>query len=173
VSDQREHLQRSVNRRQDELGELVTALPRTAARLHRRSQLARLILIFAGALIAARGGLAVVWSSEPPQFAVVFSFLGIVVAAVTGMEAAFKWEGRASELRSLAASAKSTLQTADSQWQLGVGAGESEQARMTTLKNIIDLQDRELQLINGAVAKLGITLEGEGQAEPARERYPA
>ena len=170
MSDVVDRLQRSVNTRQDELAQLVERIPAHANALQRRSHVARVVTICAGALVAAREGL--VGSSDARGITVFFSVLGIVIAGITGLEAYFKWEGRASELRSLGASARSTLRTVDSQWQLGVGAAQSDQERITTLTNIIKLLDDELHRIRESAAKLGASLEST-EDTPPRELYPA
>lgn len=171
MSDVVERLQRAVNTRQDELGQLVERIPAHANKLQRRSQVARVVVICAGALVAVRESI-VGGVSDHRGVTVLFSALGIVIAVITGMEAYFKWEGRASELRSLGASAVSTLRTVDSQWQLGVGASHSEQERITTLTNIINLLDRELHRIRDSAASLSISLESPDDTPP-RDLYPA
>jgi hypothetical protein len=71
----------------------------------------------------------------------------------------FKWEGRASELRSLSASAVSTLRTVDSQWRLGVGGAQSGQERITTRTNIIKLLDKGAGLVPDGNSWSPITME--------------
>jgi hypothetical protein len=102
----------------------------------------------------------------------VFSALGIVIAAITGMESYFKWEGRASELRTLGASARSTLRSVDSQWQLKVRTAQTEQERVNALTTIITLLDSELERIRDSAARLNISLETP-EDTPPRELYPA
>ncbi len=171
MSDARDLLQRSVNTRQSELGQLVERIPAKARKLQRRSEAARVVVICAGALVAARESI-VGGVSDSRGVTVFFSVLGIVIAVITGMEAYFKWEGRASELRSLGASASSTLRTVDSQWQLGVGAAQAEQEQVTTLTNIINQLDSELHRIRDSAARLGVGLESP-EDPPPRDLYPA
>jgi hypothetical protein len=166
-----EGLQRSVNTRQDELGHLVERIPAHSSSLQRRSQIARVIVIVAGALVAARE--SIVGSATDSRVIVLFfSALGIVIAAITGMESYFKWEGRASELRTLGASARSTLRAVDSQWQMKVRSAQTEQERINALTSIITILDSELERIRDSAAKLSISLETPDDTPP-RELYPA
>jgi len=171
MSDVVARLRRAVNTRQDELGKFVERIPAYANQLQRRSHVARVIIICAGALVAAResiGGGA----SNARGVTIFFSVLGVVIAVISGMEAYFKWEGRASELRSLGSSAVATLRTVDSQWQLGVGAAHGDQERITTLTNIINLLDSELDRIRDSAARLSVSLESPDETSP-RDLYPA
>jgi hypothetical protein len=76
MSDVVERLQRSVNTRQDELGQLVERIPAHANMLRRRSQVARVAVICAGALEAARESI-VGGASDSRGVTVFFSALGI------------------------------------------------------------------------------------------------
>lgn len=171
MSDVVAGLQQSVNTRQDELGDLVERIPAHSNSLQRRSQIARVVVIIAGALVAARESL-VGSATDSRGIVLFFSVLGIVIAAITGMESYFKWEGRASELRTLGASARSTLRAVDSQWQMRVRAAETEHERITALTNIITLLDTELERIRDSAARLSVSLETPDDTPP-RELYPA
>ena len=171
MTDVVQGLQRAVNNRQDELGHLVERLPAQSKALQRRSQIARVVVILAGALVAARE--SVVGDATDSRGVILFfSALGIVIAAVTGLESYFKWEGRAFELRTLGESARSTLRAVDSRWEMVVRAAQTDKERITGLTSIVTLLDTELDRTRDTAARLGVGLEA-ADDPPPREVYPA
>ena len=173
MGDHVARLQAALNRRHEELGTLVELLPATAAKTARKSAVSRVVVIVAGATIAARDAIQLLLG-ETVQIGVSFAALGFLVAVLTGLESAFKWEGRAAELRLLGVTAKSTFQATDTAWQTRVGVEEAEDKKAAALAAILEQQDRQLTVIQERAAAAGVDVTKELAARrPPQELFPA
>jgi hypothetical protein len=77
---------------------------------------------------------------------VFYTATGLVIATVSGLDAAFKIESRAAALRALAASCQSTIWQIDSEWRKSIGSlsssdFQSEEARVQAARLLLDRQE--------------------------------
>ena len=124
MSRQLTPLQARINERQSELHRVADILAKEAYRLRRRGGLNRVILIALGALTATQAGLEHLLPIPKPILGLIFLLLGVFIAVIAGLEAAFKFESRGAELNSLAASCHSVVRQAASLWSRLVGSEE-------------------------------------------------
>jgi hypothetical protein len=151
-------LQQGIDARQKELQRVADVLARAAQRFRRRAGLIRVLLILAGALTATQGALEKAFAASETQFLLGFTFLGVLISVLAGLEAAFKFEARASELSLLAASCHSTLRHTDATWYRQVGIAADEGLRVAGAMTLIELQDSKLSDIQEKAATSGINI---------------
>ena len=84
-------------------------LARTATVLKRVSMASKVFIIFLGAIAATSGTFSVLYGEENPIIVWIFTIVGLLIATLSGLDAAFKFEVRASARLSLAADISSSL----------------------------------------------------------------
>src|SRR6185503_14342333 len=107
--DKIERLQSAIGDRQKELHRVADTLVQSAYILRRRGAVLRVLLIVFGALTAAQGTVNQLQAVPAGVSGVVFLVLGVSIAALAGIETAFKFESRGAELNSLAATCHSMV----------------------------------------------------------------
>lgn len=120
-NDRMGEIQGSINDRQLELHGVTDILANKAGQLARVTLVSKVILILLGAVVATRETANQIISAESGAIIALYTLLGLVIAVVAGLEAAFKWETRSAELRVLATACRSTVRTVDTRWQREVG----------------------------------------------------
>jgi hypothetical protein len=150
-------IQRGIERRQEELNRVTDILALSGQRLMRLSSLAKALLVLLGALAASRAA----WDEKLGQGSdltlVVFTLLGIAVAVVAGLEAAFKVESRAAGLNALAADCQAGVRELDTKWRAEVGIAEGEQ-KLRAATDLLQLQGRKLDELQRAGSALGVNV---------------
>jgi hypothetical protein len=151
-------LQNGIQARQSELQRVADVLARTAYDIKRRGTIIRIMLIVLGSVVATQGAIEKI--DLLPHAAVTFLFLvfGVVIAALAGIETAFKYESRGAELNSLAASCHSIVRQADATWYKQVGIQEDEAARLVGAMQLIDMQDEKLSEVQEKAAANGVNI---------------
>lgn len=155
-----EMIQGSIMDRQRELHHVADALAKEANRLSKYSNYAKVLLVFLGALAATQGAISRIMDgsgSGAVMSIVAYTVIGLVIATIAGLEAAFKLENRAAELTLLAASCQSTIRTVDSQWQKEIGTVEENQ-KLPAARRLLDTQDSKLAEIQERAAKAGVNI---------------
>jgi hypothetical protein len=157
-------IQNGIQERQEELHRLADILARVASKKGRQAAVARVATIVLGAFVATNAVATKLWGNENSLVVVVYALAGLVIAAASGMEAAFKVEARAAGLRALAAKCQGTIWQIDSEWRKSVGAPDTdsyEAGRLKSARALLDRQDQVLGDVQVKAADLGenITLE--------------
>lgn len=157
MPDRINELQGSINDRQRELHSVTTILANVAARRARWATASRVIVIALGAFAATKSAADQLLGAASHVSVVTYTLAGLVIATVTGLEAAFKNEVTAAELRVLAAAGQSTVRQVDSRWQRDIG-GVAGQERVDAALKLIDLQDAKLAELQEKTSKLGVNI---------------
>jgi len=150
-------LQGSINDRQQELHNVTAILAAVAARRTHWAAISRVILIALGAFAATKSTADELLGTTSHISTVLYTIVGLIIATVAGLEAAFKNEATAAELRILAAAGQSTVRQVDSRWQQDIGGAEGTQREEAALR-LIDLQDTKLTELQERTAKLGVNI---------------
>jgi hypothetical protein len=155
--EQFDHLQHSINDRQHELHEVADILASAADLGRRRSSLAKVLIVVLGAIAATNGAAAKLAGGSANWVIVVYTVVGLAIAAIGGLEAAFKLGERAAELTILAATCQSTVRDIDTRWQTQVGPAEGEE-RVVAARGLIEVQDARLADVQDRAARLGVNV---------------
>jgi len=160
-------LQDGIAQRQHELHNIASILAQTALRRGRLAAAAKVVTIAFGAIAATQGVAAKLLGDGRAVVLVPYTLVGLIIAAVAGIEAAFKLESRSAELTLLAAECQSTIWQIDTSWQQTVGTVEGEE-RVTAARALLSKQDATLAEIQKRAAQLAlnITLEVRELYEP-------
>lgn len=168
-----DRIQVGINARQSELNHVTNVLASSARRLGRRGVVGKVMLIFLGALVATRETAAEIFGVGNTRAAAFYAIVGVGVAVIAGLEAAFKWESRGADLKTLAATCQATARSVDSQWRRHVGptvGGDRIDAGLA----LLDLQDQKLADVQKRAAELGVNITLEVRELDAGESaYPA
>ena len=167
-------LQEGINERQNELRNLVSILGHKAHRIQLVSNILRVMTILLSAIIAARASISAAAGPSNGDWSIVFVVATVVMTALLGLEAAFKFDKRAAELNLLAALARSTVITVDGEWRKKVGSLFDTDLR-DALREILTLQEAKLAEIHQKAASLGVNvvLQVRELDNPDREPFAA
>jgi Protein of unknown function (DUF4231) len=152
-----DRLQRGINDRQKELHHAADILASSAQQLRRRSAISKVVLIVLGAVAATSGTAAQIAGENSSAVTIFYAAIGLVIAAVAGIEAAFKFGDRGAELTILAAVCQSTLREIDSDWQKDVGNASGIE-RTTAQQKLLDIQDQKLNDVQERAARLSVNI---------------
>jgi len=143
--------------RQRELHTVADILARRAERVTKTANFTKVILILLGAFTATQGTADQLLGQSNATKIIAYTVAGLLIAALAGLEAAFKFDARAAELRLMAADCQSAIRAVDSQWQKEIGGGESYEP-VEEARGLIDLQDAKLAEIQQRAAKSGVNI---------------
>jgi hypothetical protein len=153
-----EMLQEGISSRQAELQRVADVLARSAYQIKRRGTVIRVMLIILGSVVAAQTTFGQLDVVSPKVLTFVFLIFGIAIAALAGIETAFKYESRGSELNSLAATCHSTVRLTDASWYKKVGIREDENEKVVGALELIELQDVKLSEVQEKAAMNGLNI---------------
>lgn len=149
-----EKLRQEVDERQEYFNEVLLVLEKRAANESGWAKWIRSIIIFLGALVATRE------VASPPNSPWVIGFytcVGLLIATLGGVEAAFGYQRRASELRILSAECKSYILELDCQIPL-VEASNTVEAQIEAANQLIKLQNEKLTDIQVRAARSDVNI---------------
>ena len=158
MPDPIQKLQSGINERQAELQRVADVLAREAHRLRRRGGLNRVILIALGAITATQSGLEQLSLVPKTYLGLIFLVLGVLIAVIAGIEAAFKFESKGAELTALAASCHSMVRQTDSAWYRQVGIEDDPEKQKQGALQVIELQQAKLDEAQEKAAALGVNI---------------
>jgi hypothetical protein len=150
-------LQDGITQRQHELHNIATILARAARRNAHLAAAAKVITIVFGAIAATSGAATTVFGEANVAAILAYTLVGLIIAAVGGLEAAFKLESRGVELKVLAALCQSTLWQIDTDWQKTVGTSEGEE-QIAAMRQLLDRQDQAISDIQARAAEIGVNI---------------
>jgi hypothetical protein len=153
-------LQRGIQERQEELHRIAAILASAARAKGSIASVAKTITISLGAFTATNAVAAKLWGADNRLLIILYTMTGLAIAAVSGLEAAFKLESRAAALRTLATNCQSTIWQIDSEWRKSIGSVsssdfQSEEARSQAARLLLDRQDQVLADVQSKAAALG------------------
>ncbi|HSF40459.1 MAG TPA: hypothetical protein VLT87_11750 [Thermoanaerobaculia bacterium] len=157
TSERLEFLNDRIVVRHEELARAVEILSKGSEKLERRGRKLRVTTIILGAFSASQGVTVAALGMSTIATSIVFAISGISVAAIAGIEAAFKFESRASELRMLAAKCQSARFQHNSEWSYRIAIAEPDKA-IDAARDLLAIQDRTLAEVQLEAAKLGLNI---------------
>jgi hypothetical protein len=149
-------LQRGIEHRQRELNQMTVALADEEASLSRLANSIRVTTIVLGAAIALRELIGRALTS--PITAVVFTCLGAAVSVIAGLESAFKFTSRSTEMRVLAAQCQATSREVDTKWRLTVAAEQDPDRKILGARALMEIQDQRLGDVQTRAVALGLNV---------------
>jgi hypothetical protein len=153
-------LKRGIYERQTELHNLATILSEQASRLGKWGAAGRVAVIVLGAIVATQGVAERIVGEGSAGVLVTYTLCGVLIATLSGFEAAFKTETRAAELKLLAATCQSTIWRTDTEWQKSIGSGLATDP-VAAARTLLEVQDQVLTEIHTKAAQLGINITQE------------
>lgn len=151
-------VQRGIEERQKELHRIADILAKTASTKGRIASRARASIIVLGAFVATQAiAERIAGDQNRTVVLVIYSAVGLIITAVSGLEATFKTESRSADLRSLAAVCHTTIWQIDSEWYASVAVG-SDAERLVGASKLLLRQDRVLAETVTNATKLGIDI---------------
>lgn len=125
-------------------------------RIARRGQIFKVATIILGAFSASQA-VAVRILGHDLITLVTFALVGIAISTLAGIDAAFKFETHAADLRTLAAKCQAARFQHNSEWANKIAIAEPEKA-ICAARNLLELQDRTVSEVQIEAAKLGISI---------------
>lgn len=133
--------QRGIVRRQIELHGATTILAHSARRYFWWSSLATWLTVVLGALVATKETMVGLFPNAKDALMVFYALSGVLIAAVAGLEAAFRFKDKSATLHVLAATCESTWRKTDTQWRKEVAPVYGE-ARLGAASRLLDTQEK-------------------------------
>jgi hypothetical protein len=160
-----EMLQSGIQQRQQELHNIAAILARSAKKKGLLAASAKVLTIVLGAFAATNAVSAKLFDQHRVQVSIIYTFIGLAITAISGLEAAFRTGSTASELKVLAAQCQATIFQIDTKWLKSV-AGMPEQDQLAAALDLLEQQDAMLAQTQTKAAELGINI-----AQEIRELY--
>jgi len=151
-------LQAGISDRQRELQRVADVLARAAHKIQWRGAAIRVFLIILGAITATQGALDKLNPAFKDVSGLIFLLLGVLIAALAGIDTAFKFETKGAELNLLAASCHATVRQTDSAWYKQVGIEEDAAKQVAGAMQLIELQDTRLSEVQERAANSGVNI---------------
>jgi hypothetical protein len=117
----------------------------------------KVITVCLGAIAASKGTFDIVFGADNKSTLLFFTVLGLVITICTGVEAAFKFEKRGTELTILGSSCHSTARNIGSEWRAHIGSNLDTDQREAA-KRLIRDADEKLNKLQTDAARLGTNL---------------
>lgn len=141
----------------NELDAIEKILAKTAQKLTLRATWAKVLVIVLGALVATREVASQLIGASSAVNIVIYTIIGLLITTAAGLEAAFKWENRSAELRTLAATCRNTKRQNTNQLS-EILAIETNQDRLAALKKLLDSLGEKVGEVQEKAATLGINI---------------
>jgi hypothetical protein len=176
LAEQRKFLNDLIVARHAELARFTTILSLESYRVGRLGNRLKLLTIILGAFSAAQGIMAEIYDKASIFRSAVFALIGICIAMIAGVEVAFKFETRASELRMLAARCRAARFQHNSEWAHRIAIAKPSEA-IAASRELLAIQDQTLSEVQFEAAKLGVNIavevrnESKEQAETDKALY--
>lgn len=139
-----------VDQRIEDLRSTGVNLAKIAKRLSVRAMTVKTLLIFLGALVATREIATQLFGVTNNAVMVSYTLMGVLIATLAGLEAAFKWENRSIELKNLAADCRNRRRKLESTIYKTDGTLDRE--------NLLDTLDNESAGVQEKAASLGVNV---------------
>ena len=138
-----------------ELEDLGTQLAKEARKRTLLTSFTKAVVIFLGAFVAVKEVANQLVGSSNTVNIIVFTIAGLLIATLTGLEATFKWEHTAAELKSLVASSRAASRNAASNLAKAYATTQGRE-RLKELKKILNILDNAIVDVQKRAATIGI-----------------
>jgi hypothetical protein len=150
-------LKAEIDDRQKDLNDTLLTLEKDAARDSGRAKNIRVSIIFLGAFAATKAVADQVVSKDYASVVTIsYSLVGLLIATLAGIEAAFGFQKRAADLRILAAECNSCNLDIDCKIPQDPDAPIAD--RIIAARELLDLQNKTLKEIQGKAAGIGVNI---------------
>ena len=148
--------------RQEECVKIAELLDTKARSLSRRAKQFKIALIVLGVIVATKGGLDAAmsdlgWAEARVVLGLAFVLFGAVISVIAGVEAGFRFESRAGELRSLSSLCRSYDKQFMSDYKKHIDLSNPE-VTLAKLESLVDLQNQGLDHIRFRSDNLAVDL---------------
>lgn len=155
-------LKDGINERQEELDAVQTVLNSKANQYYDLSKWLRIIVIFLGALVVTREVAEKLYPASSNSFGskfflVLYTIVGVAIAVIGGISAAFRYDNRADGLRSLAVKCRSYTLDIDSKLPTE-GDNSPLEEQIAAARNLVIQQNTCLDELQGKAAELGVDI---------------
>ena len=170
MNDENEHFAKQLNDykemvilRQKECVEIAKLLENMASTMSRKAKYLKLALIILGVIVATKGGIDAFMSTFGEQkmanavLGLVFLLFGAAISVIAGIEAGFRFDSRAGELRSLSSLCKTYDSQFMSDYKKFISPAKPD-VTLAKLESLIDLQNESLAHIRYRSDSLGVDL---------------
>ena len=151
------YLQKDMERRQLEINRIVEILAKHTTRKGHRAGASKVTTIVLGAFVATQAVAAKIFGDASVGVTVVYAIAGLLIAAVGGLEAAFKIESRSAALRALAAQCQSQCWQIDSDWLKSVVTVDGEE-KVVAARPLLEKQNKCISDTHTKAAELGVDI---------------
>jgi hypothetical protein len=166
-------LQHGIVMRQTELHTATRILAKHARKLSLIAAVTTTSTIVLGAIVATRDALDPLYPNAKHSITLTYTFLGVLIAAVGGIEAAFRFRDKAAKLHSLTASCESTIRQVDALWRKEVAPKHGPEKDVAA-NRLMDIQNESLKDVVTEAAEIGISIPYEiGEAFKWEPLHPA
>jgi hypothetical protein len=145
---------------EDRLRDIADIIANSEKRLTRIAAASKVVIIVLGAFAATHGAASTIFGEGAVSVLVVYTVVGLIIAAVGGSETAFRFESRSSGLRLLTAEVNSTVWRLRSKWHAKVMAVKGDD-RIHAAESLIDEQIEYLPEVQKQAAELGVNILSE------------
>jgi hypothetical protein len=171
-SDPSERIILSIDGHKRELEDIGIKLAKKAQNYTIVSLIIKVLVIFLGAFIATREVANQILGVSNIANVIIYAIVGLLIATVTGLDAAFKWENRSAELRTLVTACRTTTRKISSDLTTILAAktskGNSSEKELTKILNSLDSTLTEIQT---KAASLGVdTTKYRDAVDPANRK---
>ena len=162
-AEQLDRYKKMVILRQEECVKIAELLETKARSVSRRAKQFKIALIVLGVIIATKGGFdaAMIEIGARTEFKIAlglaFLLFGAAISVIAGVEAAFRFEGRAGELRSLSSLCRSYDKRFMSDYKKHIDPSNPE-VTLAKLESLVDLQNESLDHIRYRSDNLAVDL---------------
>ncbi|MBI1882569.1 MAG: hypothetical protein HYR94_30715 [Chloroflexi bacterium] len=151
-----DELNREVNERQQDLNDTQLVLESYAARESGLAKWMRVFVIFLGAFAATQAVADKLLGADSIVGTVIYAVVGLLIATLGGIEAAFGFQKKTTNLRKLTVECKAYILDIDCQIPQDINADIED--RIKTLRNLLTLQNNALKDIQGKAADIGVNI---------------
>jgi hypothetical protein len=139
---------------------LVWSLRNEARRATRLASIAKASLVVLGALTATKAVFDDLAGPESAGVIIIYALFGVLIAAIAGLLAAFKWDERAAQLTVLASQVTSSLREIETEWETKVLRRSPEDpSRGDAIRRALARQDATLRDFELKAAELDVMVE--------------
>ena len=149
-------LRSEVNERQQDLNGTLVAIEKYADGKSKTAKYLRVSVIVLGALVGTRGVADKVGSDDGRFVAVAYAIVGVLIAAIGGIEAAFAYEKKSAEARRLAATCNAQILEIDCKLPEDQDAPIAE--KLASTETLLTQQNEALKEIQAKAAEIGINV---------------
>jgi hypothetical protein len=148
--------------REDECKKLRLIFLKEAKKQGRKARFSKSFLIVAGALMATKGTsdllmLKLEWSAKIEMlFLIIYTIIGVAVAVMAGLDAAFRFESKAARLNFLAAMCQNHNRAYMSDYLKYLGSSSDRAIIQQRIEDLVDARNKDLERILDGANEVGV-----------------